>query len=211
MATVGDKFPRVSIQISRIPVPKKNNDKANDNQRKKPSAEGLEETLKTPRRSKLAAEEKLQKLCAQLSSERNKTIDTDFDPILENRRSRRKRPFKYTSDEKNFQPEDVGQKDADNRKKFYCPICKAGLQDTYHLGRHFVEHLELNPFVCKLPGCGQRSRDVLHLKRHLLGHKENPDVTSRLLSDIERLPSGQGSITRLVVNDPVYPQTLLYS
>lgn len=197
VATVGVKFPIVTIQISRIPNTQNSNDlpeaavrrakpgrKRVRLQHSPPCVEGLDDPLTSPQRSELEPEEKLKKPCSKLSPKRKETPLPDGDQ----------------------------QKDSGNRVKVHCPMCRVGLRDIFKLRRHFIMHLESNPFVCKFPGCGQNNQDVNRLKKHILSSHmktENPDVTTRMLADIESLSVGRGSLMRLIVKDPVYQCLLL--
>lgn len=41
-------------------------------------------------------------------------------------------------------------------KSFHCPICHLGLKDRWKLRKHFIIHLENNPFRCTFPECETR-------------------------------------------------------
>lgn len=94
-------------------------------------------------------------------------------------------------------------------KKFHCPICQIGTKDRFNLRRHFVIHLENNPFVCKFPKCRHRCGNEHYLRTHMLRHNRNnrwrvesSEITESQTSDSK--PLGPAGIMKLIMADPVY-------
>lgn len=96
----------------------------------------------------------------QLSDERKTTC-----PIC-----RKAYPHNYMDD--HFEKMHQVRSDVPVQDDHKCPItgCLAKIRSRVQLKRHFIVHLENNPYICKVPGCGFKADALCHLKRHLRQH-----------------------------------------